>query len=109
MRSLGEDATLGDVLWTLDECYGVVMTFNALSKELYSLKQGMGENMAECGVCLSQQAQILQTEYRIRIQKEHVEEVKQNHFYKALIPEYQQMLVHKVNGEILSPIPNSSL
>ena len=63
MRSLGEDATLGDVLQTLDEHYGVVMTFDALSKELYSLKQGMGENVADFRVCLSQQIQILQTEY----------------------------------------------
>ena len=42
VRSLGEDATLGNVLQMLDEYYDVVMTFNALSKELYSLKQGMG-------------------------------------------------------------------
>ena len=58
-RSLGEVATLDNVLQTLDEHYGVIMTFDALSKELYSLKQGMGENMAEFGVCLSQQVQIL--------------------------------------------------
>ena len=62
-RSLGRDATLGNVFQMLDEHYGVVMTFDALSKELYSLKQGMGENMAEFGVCLSQQVQILQMEY----------------------------------------------
>ena len=87
--SLGEDATLGDVLWMLDEHYGIVMTFNTLSKELYSLKQGMGENVAEFGVCLSQQVQILQKEYPGRIQQEHVEEVKWDHFYKGLSPEYQ--------------------
>ena len=28
-RSLHDDATLGNVLWTLDEHYGVVTTFNA--------------------------------------------------------------------------------
>ena len=38
--------------------YGVVMMFDTLSKELYSLKQGSGENVAEFGVCLSQQVQI---------------------------------------------------
>ena len=54
-RSLGEDATMSYVLQMLDEHYGVVMIFNALSKELYSLKQGMGENVAEFRVCLSQQ------------------------------------------------------
>ena len=32
----------------------MVMTLDALSKELYSLKQGSGENMAKSGVCLSQ-------------------------------------------------------
>ena len=76
VRSLGEDATHGNVLWTLDKHYGIVMTFDALSKELHSLKQGMGENMAEFRVHLSQQAQIPQIEYPSRIQQEHVEEVK---------------------------------
>ena len=45
-RSLGEDATLNDILQMLDEHYGVVMMFDTLSKELYSLKQGSG---GECG------------------------------------------------------------
>ena len=53
MRSLGEDATLGDVLQMLDEHYGIVMTFNTLSKEIYSSRQGMGENVAEFRVHLS--------------------------------------------------------
>ena len=39
-RSLGKDATLTVILQMLDEHYGVVMTVDALSKELYSLKQG---------------------------------------------------------------------
>ena len=49
--SSGEDTTPGYVLWMLDEHYGVMMNLDALSKELYSLKQGMGENVAslECG------------------------------------------------------------
>ena len=106
-RSLGEDATLGNVFWTLDEHYGVVMTLNALSKEHYSLKQGMGENVGEFGVCLSQQVQILQMEYSCSIQKEHVEEVKQDCFYEGLSPEYLQMLAHKVNGE--NPVTYSEL
>ena len=89
MKGLGEDATLGNVLLMLDKHYGVMMTFNALRKELYSLKQGMGENMAEFRVCLSQQVQILQMEYPGRIQQKHVEEVKQDCFYKGLSPEYQ--------------------
>ena len=54
MRSLGEDATLSDVLQTLDEKYGVVMMSDALSKELYSFKQRLGENVAEFGcICSS--------------------------------------------------------
>ena len=51
MRSLGKDVTLDNVLWTLDKHYGIVMTFNALSKELYSLEKGMGENMTELRIC----------------------------------------------------------
>ena len=39
-QSLGKDANLSDVLQTLDKHYGFVMIFEALSKELYSLKQG---------------------------------------------------------------------
>ena len=74
-RSLGEDATLGDVLQMLDEHYGVMMTFNALSKELYS-------------VCLSLQAEILQMGYPSSIQQEHVKEVKEDCFYEGLSPEY---------------------
>ena len=63
-QSLGEDATLSNILQTLDEHYGVIMMFDALSKELYSLKQGLGENMAEFGVqSVPQQVQILQSEF----------------------------------------------
>ena len=86
MRSLGKNATLGNVLQILDEHYGVMMTFDALSKELYSLKQGMGENVAEFRVHLSQQIQILQMEYSSRIQQEHVKKVKGDHFYEGLTP-----------------------
>ena len=42
-RSLGKDATLQEVLWMLDEHYGVVMTFDVLNKELYMLHQGYQE------------------------------------------------------------------
>ena len=83
----------------LGEHYGAMMTFDSLSKELYSLKKGMGENMAEFGVCLSQQVQILLTKYPGRIQQQHVEKVKQDCFYEGLSHEYQQMLVHKVDDE----------
>ena len=38
-------------------------------------------------------------EYPDTIQQEHVEEVKWDHFYEGLSPEYQWMLAHKVNGE----------
>ena len=58
-RSLGKNTTLNDVPQTLDEHYVMVMTFDTLSKELYFLKQGSGENVAEFGVHLSQQVQIL--------------------------------------------------
>ena len=47
----------------LDEYCGMVMTFDALSKELYSLRQASGENVAEFGVHLSQEVQILATSY----------------------------------------------
>ena len=52
-RSLGEDTTLNNVLQMLDEHYGIVMMFDAFSKEIYSLKQGSGGNVAEFQVCLS--------------------------------------------------------
>ena len=83
----------------LDEHYVVVMTFDALSKELYSLKKGSGENVATFWVHLSQQVQILQLDYPGRIQLEHIEEMKHDHLYKGLNPEYQQMLAHKEDSE----------
>ena len=88
-RSLGEDATLNDILQMLDKHYGIVMTFNTLSKELYYLKQGSGENITEFGVHISQQVQIVQSEYLGTIQQEHIEEMKQDHFYEGLSPKYQ--------------------
>ena len=81
----------------LDEYYGIVMMFDALSKELYSLKQGSGENVANFGVCLSQQVWILQSEYLGGIQQKHVEEMKQDGFYKGLNPKCQWMLAHEVD------------
>ena len=88
-RGLGEDSILNDVLQKLDEHYGVIMTFNALSIELHATKQGSGDNVAEFRVCLLQQVQILQLEYPGRIQPEHIEEMKHDHFYEGLNPEYQ--------------------
>ena len=106
-RSLGKDATLSDILHMLDEQYGVIMTFNALSKELYLFKQGSSKKIAEFGVHLSQQVQTLQSQYPGRIQQEHVEEMKCNCFYEGFNPEYQQMLAHKVDGE--HPVSYSDL
>ena len=91
-RSLAKDATLNDILWMLDEHYGIIMTFDTVckeSKELYSLKQGSSENIAEFGVCLSQLVQILQLEYPGRIHPEQLEEMKHNHFYQGPNPEYR--------------------
>ena len=73
----------------------------------FSLKQGTGENVARFRVCLSQQAQILQTEYPSRIQQTHVEEVKWDHFYEGLSPVYWQMLANKVSAE--NPVTYSKL
>ena len=106
-RSLGKVSTLGDVLQMLDEHYDIVMIFNALSKELYSLKQGKGENLAEFGVCLLQQVQIHQRKYPGRIQQEHVEEVKWDFFYEGLNPKCWWMLAHKADGE--NPVTYSKL
>ena len=65
------------------------MMLDTLSKELYSLKQGSSENIAEFAVCLLQQVQILQLEYQGRIQPEHLEEMKHNCFYEGPNPEYR--------------------
>ena len=75
------------------------MMFDAFSKDLYSLKQGSGKNVAEFGVCLSQQVQILLSGYLGRIQQEHVKELKWDHFYEGLNPDYQCMLAHNVDGK----------
>ena len=98
-RSLGGDAALNDILHMLNKHYGMVITFDALSKEPYSLKQGLGEIMAEFRVHLLQQVQILQSEYLGRVWQEHIEEMNWDHFYKGLNPKYQRMLSHKIDGE----------
>ena len=41
-RSIGDDAALNDILQMLNKHYGMVITFDALSKETYSLKQALG-------------------------------------------------------------------
>ena len=105
-RSLVKDATMNNVVQMLGEHYGVLMMFNTLIKELYSLKQGSSENIAEFGVCLLHQVQILQSEYPGRIQLEHVEEMKYDCFYEGLNPKYQHMLAHKVDGEHLVSYSN---
>ena len=79
---------MSNILQTLDRHYGVVMMFDGLSKELYSLRQGMGENVADGRVCLLQQVQIVQLEYPGRIQLEHIEEMKHDHYHEGLNLEY---------------------
>ena len=98
-RSLGKDTTLTNMVQTLDEHYGMVMMFNGLRKELYSLKQGSRENVTKFNVHLTQQVQILQSEYLGRIQHEHIEEIKWDHFYEGLNPKYWCMLAHKVDAK----------
>ena len=80
-------------------CYGFVMIFDTLSKELYSLKQGLGETLTEYGMCPLQQVQILQLEYPGRIWPKHLEKIMPDCFYEGLNPKYQWMLAHKVDGE----------
>ena len=52
-QSLGEDATLSDVLQMLYKHYGVVMMFDTLSKEFYSLEHRFREKVVEYEVHLS--------------------------------------------------------
>ena len=107
LRSLGKDATMGNVLEMLDQHYGVMMTFDALSKGALFPQAGNGENVAKFRICLSQKVQIFKTEYPSRIQQEHVEEVKQEHYYEDLSPKYWQMLAHMVDGE--NPVTYSKI
>ena len=60
---------------------------------------GLGEKVAKFQVCLSQQVQILQSEYAGGIWPKHVEEMKHDHFYEGLIPKHWCMLAHKADGE----------
>ena len=92
----------------LDEHYGMVMTFNALSKKLYSLKQGMGENVAEFGMCLSQQVQILQMEYPAEFNKNMRKRCSGTASMKALTLSINKHWPTKLMGKILSPILNCS-
>ena len=100
-RSLDKDATLTDVLQTLDEHYGVVMIFNTLSKELYSLKQTSGENVAEFGMHLSQ---------RSRYSSQSIQEGSKRSMWRrwneaismrGLNLRFRCMSAHKVDGDDL--------
>ena len=79
------------------------MMFDALSKELSSLKQGSRETVAGFRVHLLQQVYI---QYPGRIRHEHLQEMKQYHFYEGLNPEHQHMLAHKVDGKHPASYPN---
>ena len=59
VRHLGKRATLSQVLRTLDKYYGVIQSFDSLSKELYALQQGVQELVAKFGIRLTEQVQIL--------------------------------------------------
>ena len=50
--------------------------------------QWPGEIVATIGVHLSQQVQILQSEYPGRIQQEHIDEMKHDCFYEGLNAKY---------------------
>ena len=63
---------------------------DTLSKKLYSLKQGSGENIAKFRVHMSQQVQILQLDYLGNVQQGHIEEMKWK---------YWGMLAHNIDGE----------
>ena len=98
---------MSDILQILDEHYGVIMIFDVLSKKLHSLKKGLGKKVPEFGMHLSQQVQILQSEYPGRIWPKHMEEMKCDCFYEGLNPKYQCMLAHKIDGE--NPVGCSNL
>ena len=98
-QNLGKDTTLQEQLQMLDKHYGVVMTFDALNKELYMLHQGYQEGMSEYGVWLALHVWIIQTDLPRHIRDEHLEGVKHDHFYEGLNEEYQVMLAHKMENE----------
>ena len=60
-----------------------------LVRSSFPSRQGSGENVAKFGVHLSQQVQMLQSEHLGRIQLEHIEEMKYDHFYEGLNPKCQ--------------------
>ena len=101
-QSLGTDATLQEVMQMLDEHYGVVMTFNALNKQLYMLHQGYQEGMSKYDVWLAWHVWIIQTEFPGCIIDEHLEGVKHDCFYEGLKEEYQVVLAHKMKDEWLA-------
>ena len=95
VKSLREDTTLGNILWMLDEHYGIVMTFNALSKKLYPTSRELERMWLSLEYICHNRFRYS----RWKIQQEHMEEVKWDHFYEGLSPKCQQMLAHMVNGE----------
>ena len=85
-----------EILWMLDENYGLVMTFDALNKELYMLHQGYQQGVSKHGVQLPWHVWIIQNEFPGCIGDEYLEGVECDCFYIGLKEEYQVMLAHKM-------------
>ena len=50
VQSTGKDAYLDDILYYLDEHYRNAMTFDSLSREIYTMKQSPDENVSDFGI-----------------------------------------------------------
>ena len=84
-----------------DEHYRVVMMFDALNKELYTLHQGYQEGMSKYSVQLAWHIKIIQTKFPRRIREEHLEGLNQDCFYEVL-KEYQIMLAPQMEDRHLA-------
>ena len=86
----------------LDQYYGVVQSFDSLSKELYALQQGAQESVAKFGIRLTEQVQILWDKFPRIFPVRYMEDVKRDCFYEGLHESLQTQLAHKMERDHLS-------
>lgn len=83
------------VLETLDCYYGDVMTFDAMSAELYTMSQGGMETVAEFGMRVDRMIRMISVEFPDKLPAADVSSRLIDRFYEGLDPDLKRSVAHK--------------
>ena len=92
VRTLAEDATVNDMIMSLDELYGTIMTFGALFIRLCAVRQRLKEAVIDYDSRLARAFAILRHEFPDRYRQDHVEDKKGDLFFEGLLPDLRNAL-----------------